>query len=439
MPLSLLDPVFALFVEESRTAVPTCEDYTAARRLRAVMCEFYSDDNSRTHALRQELKKYGIFFTGGKIGSSKRYTDGHIECNKRPALILKVKNEIGVGSTEPSIEAMLHYDMFCYEHKLWKDPSLHPCFILSLVGKFQYYQRVFKVTNQMYIGPHLSIGGCILSDLPVLEIFSFVSLNFHQSNDVACSTLARHLSALKKGVDSLVARFSGSPSAGSSPGLSPPLRLPPRNNYRLFPYPTTFIPLLGPSKGEQVEFSYTKDVGDNTLIFTGQTKNMGQIWIKFVRRYGKEVHQWCLERGLAPKLLGFEKLAGGWLMVVMEHLDEPWVHLSNTDNPWSHAELKGPIQAVITQLHEEGCMVHGDIRETNIMVKKTGGSDFMLVDFDWAGRIGEVKYPKFLSPDPAIGRPAAAEDCTPILPEHDDHMLQHAFSQLRRLCQIYNP
>lgn len=32
----------------------------------------------------------------------------------------------------------------------------------------------------------------------------------------------------------------------------------------------------------------------------------------------------------------------------------------------------------------------------------------MLVNFDWAGRIGEVKFPKFLNPGPAIGRPAPA-------------------------------
>lgn len=61
------------------------------------------------------------------------------------------------------------------------------------------------------------------------------------------------------------------------------------------------------------------------------------------------------------------------------------------------------------------------------MVKKMGGLEFLLVDFDWAGRIGNVNYPKFINTDPTIGRPAAAEDCATILPEHDDHMLQQYF------------
>jgi tRNA A-37 threonylcarbamoyl transferase component Bud32 len=39
--------------------------------------------------------------------------------------------------------------------------------------------------------------------------------------------------------------------------------------------------------------------------------------------------------------------------------------------------------------HDTG-LVHGDIQTTNIMVQKNGGQGVMLVDFDWAGRLGEV-------------------------------------------------
>lgn len=111
-------------------------------------------------------------------------------------------------------------------------------------------------------------------------------------------------------------------------------------------------------------------------------------------------------------------------MVVMEHLDATWVRLNYKET--LREGLKDRVKSAIAQLHGGG-FVHGDVRNTNVMVKETGGLDFMLVDFDWAGRAGKVNYPKFLNPDPRIGRPAAAQDCTPILTEHDDHMFNYLF------------
>lgn len=257
-----------------------------------------------------------------------------------------------------------------------------------------------------------------MTDRPTLEVFSLFPLNFHGTNDGAYDTLARHLSALRAGVDSLVARYSRLPITGP-PQDSLPSRY--QAHHHVFPYQTTFTSPLG-----QVEFSYTGIEEGNSLIFTGKTDKKDRIWIKFVQRYGKEVHDWCSQQGFAPKLLGLETLPGGWFMVVMEHLDQTWICLA--DSKTCREDLRGPIQAAITRLHQEGRMVHGDIRNTNIMVKGTGEPGFMLVDFDWAGRIGEVNYPKFLNPDPAIGRPIAAKDCTPILAEHDDHMFQQLFS-----------
>ncbi len=112
-------------------------------------------------------------------------------------------------------------------------------------------------------------------------------------------------------------------------------------------------------------------------------------------------------------------------MVAMEHLDDTWVRLY--DSKARHEDLRKQIQTAITDLHQKARMVHGDIRKANIMVKRSGGSEFMLVNFDWAGRIGEVNYPKFLNTDPAIGRPLGAIGCTPILAEHDNHMIKQLF------------
>jgi len=44
-----------------------------------------------------------------------------------------------------------------------------------------------------------------------------------------------------------------------------------------------------------------------------------------------------------------------------------------------------------------------------------------LIDFDWAGKAGDVKYPSFLSPK--IGWPAGAEGGKPITAQHDLDMI----------------
>jgi hypothetical protein len=83
------------------------------------------------------------------------------------------------------------------------------------------------------------------------------------------------------------------------------------------------------------------------------------------------------------------------------------------------------IHAAISELHQSQ-MVHGDIRATNVMVKD-GGLEFMLVDYDWAGSHGEVRYPRHINKAPELGRPEDVEDCHLILPRHDELMLEKMF------------
>lgn len=136
LPLVLLDPVFAIFVDETKTAALTGEDYAIARSLRSTMCEFYDGEPDRASVLRKELQRYKIVLCPAQIGSSGCSTDGHKESNNRPVLITKVKNEIGLGTAEPSIQAMLYYDLFFSEDNLWTEvSSYHPCFIMFLAGK----------------------------------------------------------------------------------------------------------------------------------------------------------------------------------------------------------------------------------------------------------------------------------------------------------------
>lgn len=70
-------------------------------------------------------------------------------------------------------------------------------------------------------------------------------------------------------------------------------------------------------------------------------------------------------------------------------------------------------------------MVHGDLRNVNILLKNGDPSQLRLVDFDWADKIGEARYPKFLNTDVDLGRPNDVEAFEFIKPEHDLHMIQN--------------
>ncbi|KAF8444366.1 hypothetical protein BGX38DRAFT_1197255 [Terfezia claveryi] len=81
----------------------------------------------------------------------------------------------------------------------------------------------------------------------------------------------------------------------------------------------------------------------------------------------EKVFIWCANKGFAPELLGFERLDGGWFMVVMDFLGESWRVLNEAGvKTESISKLGRKICSVITKLHESG-MVHGDIREMNIL------------------------------------------------------------------------
>lgn len=62
------------------------------------------------------------------------------------------------------------------------------------------------------------------------------------------------------------------------------------------------------------------------------------------------------------------------------------------------------------------------------MWKKIGdGIVFMLLDFDWGGLMGQVRYPEFINMGPLLRRPAGVGYDVLILPEHGLAMLDTMF------------
>ena len=245
---------------------------------------------------------------------------------------------------------------------------------------------------------------------PTAEVLSFVlPMHYHPSNTNMRNHVARHLVAFKKAVLTLKNYYQEITSVDISRPPKP----------QIFPYRTYFNCVEGGDTLRQ-DFEYTCQPIEDKLIFFAILPGKREVCIKFVRHYSKDTHVACASLGCAPKLHAFETLPGGWFMVVMDRLAP-----EEYDTLWEVGPTKHSFDMMknhLVQLHQKG-YVHGDVRDTNIMVSKRDGT-CMLVDFDWAGKIGDVRYPMNVN-RAGIWRPSGAVDGRLILAEHDLAMLDH--------------
>jgi tRNA A-37 threonylcarbamoyl transferase component Bud32 len=106
-------------------------------------------------------------------------------------------------------------------------------------------------------------------------------------------------------------------------------------------------------------------------------------------------------------------------MAVMDAIDKDYEEFTIARK---HHSTVDEIRDRLITLHQAN-FVHGDVRDTNVMVRKNGPG-IQLVDFDWAGEIGKVRYPANVNRTDIV-RPEGALDGRFILAEHDMFMLNH--------------
>lgn len=144
--------------------------------------------------------------------------------------------------------------------------------------------------------------------------------------------------------------------------------------------------------------------------------NPKRVVVKFARYYSKAAHEYLqkLTPPLAPKLLYCEKveMLGDWWAVVMEYIESKPLTKDNKE------EVKASVEKAMKELHDIG-FVHGDLRDVNVLVQDHGA---MIVDFDWADRVEEAKYPILLNEK--VDWPEDATAGGPITKEHDEDMLK---------------
>ncbi|KAF8325050.1 uncharacterized protein EI90DRAFT_3129111 [Cantharellus anzutake] len=303
--------------------------------------------------------------------------------------LLEVKQELSTGGADPLFEAAWYYNALTWDHSVDKTHSCLPCFILYLAGT------------------HIGFAGALWTVYPHVQVLAPTLPLFYHASDVNMHMqTARFLGATRKAIFALNHYYKSE---------LPQITVDPTVN---FPYPTDFISL---DSGENCAFEYLSWLDHKRLLFSG-TAGDKKIFIKFTHRYSKDAHLKCVALKCAPALEGFQDIPGGWHMVVMGLIGDDYHELRCSD---MKASFKSEIERKVTDLHQNE-FVHGDIRTTNIMVRKDGKPGILLVDFDWAGKIGEVRYPMNVN-DVEIKRPEGASDDQLIKAEHDIAMIGYMF------------
>ncbi|PCH34829.1 hypothetical protein WOLCODRAFT_165848 [Wolfiporia cocos MD-104 SS10] len=193
--------------------------------------------------------------------------------------------------------------------------------------------------------------------------------------------------------------------------------------------------------GEQtINFKYVKplkgsDASCATFLAAECEGAQRRIVVKFVERYGVRAHRLLAKERLAPELLYYgdiwlsgpaQRGCGPRKMVVMEYVAGMTAGDAALKNDGILPSGVHPaVYRAMSLLHKHG-MVHGDVRLPNIIIEEDHeGKDVRdrvkIVDFDWAGEDGTVRYPLHLST--AIRWADGVDDYEPITAAHDDEMV----------------
>ncbi|KAG1901794.1 uncharacterized protein F5891DRAFT_1187269 [Suillus fuscotomentosus] len=394
VPITLLEPIFAEFVDDCQKYEPTVHDNDFVLQLSEKMASFYPNELTWMNTFWQVLRDYGIILNASMVGSTGCTTDGHLLSTNRQfvLMIIEGKNEIGSGAAKPFMEAMLYY------HKFMEDSKIEMARLRSFI----------PCIHIIVFGACIGFSGSVFTE----------KSNLHMQ-----VMAARTFGALKIAVEKLTKLYS-----------RPILSLEPEDPYLKCPYPQSYTN----STGFIQEFRYDEtQILRDRLIFFGETVGDAagsKICIKFVRHYSPQAHEFCASKGNTPKLIAYNSLPGSWNLVIMDALDidndclpqRPGSYrLLSEIGVLDRQPLKETITCLIRELHNHNDgYVHGDLRDTNFVVRDD--KHFMLLDFDWARPIQKTHYPMYVNRKD-IRRPDGAWDGQKIVVEHDLDMLNYLF------------
>jgi hypothetical protein len=290
-----------------------------------------------------------------------------------------------------------------------------PCFLITFDRGILYVYGVAKVNRRV-------VCSCLLS----LEFTNYF-FNVQKFTD----TLFRCLGALRFFFDKFSARIPEKSSDLQHIKYSS-IKSTPR--YKNHPFPAIFSVKNVNSSEERIDISFENSISSKSFLKPGVYRVKSQesdAVLKLACYYDIEVHKKLADENLAPRILGHEILCDNYQIILMEYLDSPvfdcvFNFLRNKDGPKINQErLLESIKGILSRLKELE-IVHGDFRSNNIMAKRSADDptvleDFMLVDFEFSGKVNE-SYSCLATKNPDITWPVGFNSYNLRKHEHDNHM-----------------
>ncbi|KAF8152649.1 hypothetical protein B0H34DRAFT_727028 [Crassisporium funariophilum] len=415
-PIELFHTVFAEFRAKLATAdndIPVSIVRRAAEFMRAAtviaLCE--KDRQEITRSLLSKIFQKAF----SQIVNHDRTSADHIleislaNFPEAAALALvEEKFELGEGGSEPSIQGSFSYAK--YWTGVGHDQILKRCscptFIIALAG------------------PWLTVLGAVYTTQPVVQrLTSYLWLgNSRANDDDQVLNIARVFHALDHSLCKLLPYYTH-----LEPTLGP---VPPT------PDPRRFFPSITSYTVDRIvtDFTYIEplEVNETTCVtfLAKRSHDNTKVVVKFTPCYGAAAHEALARLKKAPELLYCEPLStdefdyGKWRMVVMEYVEGKTLRARYPSGKLPK-DVIDAVKAGVSALHGDD-FVHGDIRDANIMIADAPdgaaeGERVKFLDFDWAGKAGEVRYPMHLGS--YICTTAGVSDYDYITKEHDRKML----------------
>ncbi|XP_024529539.1 uncharacterized protein LOC112345958 [Selaginella moellendorffii] len=399
IPLTLAHPVFARFkdVFHGQGQQPDRNDYKFYLKIASAFSSCYTDEADYKDEAAELWKQYtGIEFTnelntgGGTLGA---------RLFALKAILAALEAKLGPfrSKSDPGAQAPQYV-------RLWKG------------NRKRFYNTCYPAISIEQLGTLVRVTAVATLDrfccMPLTPFVNFLQL---QGDDVRTAEQGvRLILAVKVALTELAAFYTNFESG------------PPRDLFfkRSTPYPL------------QNCAAVPRRFGDKLVYLVQHPERL--VVVKFVQRpYGEDVHRAWAARGYAPELYGVSLLQGGWWQVKMQYLGEGdgWKVLqacpdADVLRPKVLEALAAAQQIPVTSSSASGEVgvgggVHGDMRDVNVMVRRSadGTLDVKFIDFDWARAEGSTSayYPPFMNHLQVNWQ--GGEDGKPMKQEHDTALL----------------
>ncbi|CAL8462656.1 g2189 [Coccomyxa elongata] len=392
LPVALLNRTLGQVEEDCAFATPSASDTEFASKLMIAMSGSFANEAARREMFWYMIREEFPTILFERYRDEGLETDGSAQIPVRQGLALginlEVKLDIGAGHGDPRLQNCAHAALYyCSGRRdLLRACSRCPTLLMELSG------------------PNLSLSGFAFGQYFCCDQLSqTVSLLWQPKSEVMIGA-PRLVFAMRR----------------AWPALQELDKQPVPDQWQLtFPCPCSYLSLRGLQRHG---FKYLERLTNYTFHAVPDGPAAGshlpstepELFIKFCKNYSTEAHEALHKTGFAPRLLGCELLPGRWLMVVMEYLPSAriWDDVDPMEKP------RDALRAALGALHDAG-FVHGDLRGCNVLVDK---ERVYATDLEWAGKVGEAKYPIFMNHD--IDWPPDAGDNKPITKEHFAEMVR---------------